>query len=230
MELVASRVFSVLVEKGISELYHANSVITSCQFLRYRTLMSRGTVERMGLSQTSQDSDDDDRRFGLWFDVFTDSVDIHSRARRANIYGPVLFILDIEIIAKTYTGKISVTKLNPIKWAGKSNSERWFQSIQDLEENFTVGRFDQMIVFRHCGGELPFDKFLKGVEIDDPELTAGHAKIDYFSMAYGAIRSAMNEWGNKIPVSKRKCSDACSCVRQYQRDFGRAKQMFRPFE
>lgn len=112
MELPSKPVYEVLAAAGVESIYHANSVITSCQFLRNRALLSRGTVERRGLYQTAQGSDDIDKRFGIWFDVFTDSVDIHDRAKRANLYGPALFVLDSELIAKVYSIAYGALKLS----------------------------------------------------------------------------------------------------------------------
>ena len=103
----------MLESKGVNELHHANSVATACQFIRSRSLMSRGTVERAGVFQTFQASDDIDKRYSIWFDVFMDSVDIHERARRANAYGPVLFVLDTRIIARAYTGRSMGYKNKP---------------------------------------------------------------------------------------------------------------------
>jgi len=60
MELPANRVYQILQDKGIRYLYHANSVLTSCQFLRAGALLSRGTIERRELYQTDQSSDDID--------------------------------------------------------------------------------------------------------------------------------------------------------------------------
>ena len=132
MEIPSNQVYTVLREAGVECIYHANSVITACQFLRSGCLMSRGAVDRRGLYQTAQSSDRNDKRRGIWFDVFADSVDIHKRASKANVYGPVLFVLDLEIIKRSYTGKVWVTKLNPMKWAGRSQNERWFTSKEDL--------------------------------------------------------------------------------------------------
>lgn len=228
MELASGKVYEALREKGVSEIHHANSVITSCQFLRRRSLLSRGTIERQKLYQTAQSSDAADRGFGLWFDVFTDSVDIHARAGAINVYGPVLFVLDAAMIARAYTGKIWVTKLNPIKWTGKKNAERWFQSIDDLKQNFVVGRFDQMIVFRHSGGELPFGTFLKRILLDDPKLENAKMGIDYFSMAYGALKLSMTEGRLDVPIQKRECRANCTCVNQYARNSNRSSAMFVP--
>lgn len=222
----SKKVYEILKNKGVASIYHANTVITSCQFLRNRSLLSRGTINRKGMYQTPQISDKNDRKFGIWFDVFTDSVDIHQRAKRANLYGPVLFVLDSELIKKTYTGKIWVTKLNPIKWLGRRYKERWFTSAEDLEENFVLGDFNQMIVFRHCGGELPFKDYLLEIILDNPKLESNH--IDYYSMAYGALKLAMTEGRIDVRIKKRKCPIKCTCLDEYKTNISNTKQMFIP--
>lgn len=214
MDLSSLRVYEELVRKGVESIHHANTVLAACQFLREKALLSRGTVERRGLLQTGQHSDDLDKRYGLWFDVFTDSVDIHERASTENHYGPVLFVLDVSVIEKTYTGRIWVTKLNPTKWKGTAHDERWFQSKDDINHNFSYGTFDHMIVFRHCGGELPFGRFLEEIILDDPEMSKD--KADLYSVAYGALRLAMTDAGLNIPIRRRKCARRCGCVDHYQ--------------
>ena len=228
MEIASKRVFEVLQEKGVDTIYHANSVLTACQFLRNRSLMSRGTVFRKGLYQTSQISDRIDRKHGIWFDVFIDSVDIHDRARQANCYGPVLFVIDSELIKRTYTGRVWVTKLNPTKWKGKGHRERWFVFDNDLSNNFARGNFDQMIVFRHCGGELFFTKYLTEIILDDPELKTRGSRIDYYSMAYGALTLAITEGGLNIKIRKRRCPNGCKCLDDYRINLDRTREMFIP--
>jgi len=215
MDLPSKKVFSVLQANRVEYLYHANSVITSCQFLRNGALLSRGSVARKRLYQTPQKSDDDDKAFGLWFDVFTDSVDIHKRASQANFYGPVLFVIRLADLG--YTGRIWVTKLNPIKWEGKPRHDKWFSSVQELQNEFSAGRFDEMVVFRHCGGELPIKKCLAKIILDDPRLETSKRRIDYFSMAYGALKLAMTEGKIDVPIEKRRCSGGCKCERYYER-------------
>lgn len=61
MELNASELLTVLKSKGVTELYHANTVQTSCTFLRCGHVMGRGVVEERGLPQTSQQTDDLDK-------------------------------------------------------------------------------------------------------------------------------------------------------------------------
>lgn len=225
MDIPSKHVFQVLQEKGINALHHANSVVTACQFLRSKSLMSRGTVERLGVKQTPQSSDTIDKRYGIWFDVFADSVDIHGRAKRANAYGPVMFVVDSSIIEKTYTGRVWVTKLNPTKWADKAYKERWFQNKDDLEAGLVKGTFDQMIVFRHSGGELPFKSYLTKLVVDDPEQKNDDG-VDLFSMAVGALRLAMSDTGLDIPIERRTCSAECTCKESYAAEPQHALAMF----
>ena len=227
MHLPSSHVFEALSDKGVRHLHHANSVATACQFIRSRSLLSRGNIERMGVTQTPQTSDELDRRYSVWFDVFIDSVDIHHRASRANIYGPVLFVFDTRLIDRTGTGRLWVTKLNPTKWAGKSEKQRWFQSKGDLEDNFVLGQFDQMIVARHSGGELPFRSYLTKIILDDPEKETDDG-IDMYSMAVGALRLAMEDAGIDVPIERRTCQHACECVDYWAADDERLFQMFDP--
>ena len=205
MQISSKTVYQVLADNGITEIHHANSVLTACQFLRAGSLLSRGSIERREMFQTAQTSDAIDQQYSVWFDVFADSVDIHDRARKANAYGPALFVLDSAIIKESYTGGVWVTKKNPTKWEGAKHEERWFTSSKDLRENFVKGRFDQMIVFRHSGGELPFENYLKEILLDDPEYkTPG--RIDLFSMAKGALILAISGFRKaRLPNGTAPC-------------------------
>lgn len=225
MHLVRKSVHDVLKEKGILNLYHANSVLTACQFLKKGSLMSRGVVERLNLKQTTQTSDDDDKTFSLWFDVFADTVDIHNRKRDVNLYGPVLFVIDPSILQQESTGRTWVTKCNPTKFNGKTDQERWFQNKSDLRDNLKEGEFDQMLVFRHCGGELKFEDFIKEIIVDDPGQSIKGA--DAYSIAIGALTYAMGESGIVIPIRKRKCRIGCSCRDSYESK-RYVKKMFYP--
>jgi hypothetical protein len=169
-------------------------------------------VDRRGLNQTPQSSDKLDKRKSIWFDVFTDSVDIHEKAATENHYGPVLFVLDLSLIQRAYTGRVWLTKLNPTKWNSRPRQERWFQSVEDISDNFCYGNFDHMIVFRHCGGELPLGRFLKEIILDDPQIETKN-KIDLFSAAYGALCLAMTDSALDARIRKRKCAAACRCRR-----------------
>jgi hypothetical protein len=97
MELNATRVFEIFQAKGMTSLFHANSVITATQFLREGALLSRGTVAGRGMFQSAQSSDASDKEQSVWFDVFADSVDIHGRASQWNVVA-VQRILDTSLL------------------------------------------------------------------------------------------------------------------------------------
>lgn len=136
--------------------------------------------------------------------------------------------MDVALIACAYTGKLWITKLNPTKWHGKTHEERWFVSLEDLRDNFVMGRFDQMVVFRHCGGQLPVKRYLEQIVLDDPALMSRHSNIDYYSMAYGALKLAMTEGEVDVPVRKRTCGDRCRCKGEYARDRSWSNAMYVP--
>ncbi len=228
MDLPSKQVFDALLDKGVTRLHHANSVLTACQFLRSRALLSRGTVERRNLFQTTQTSDSADQKYNVWFDVFTDSVDIHERAKKVNLYGPVLFVLDVEELRKSWTGRRWITKLNPTKWQGVSEDDRWFRTVQEIKENFTFGTFDQMIVFRHCGGELHFRGALSKIILDDPVIVGKKTGLDYYSMAFGALLFASNQSGLEVPITKRCCANSCKCLEAYRQDERQTASFFTP--
>lgn len=147
--------------------------------------------------------------------MFLDSVDIHHRAKRANAYGPVLFEINTKVLREEYTGGVWVTKLNPTKWKSVPIEERWFQSKAELADGFERGTFDQMIVLRHCGGELPLGERLNRVILDDPGLALSN--VDAYSAAYGALKLAMAVSGLRVPIKTRYCApDKCGCRKQYK--------------
>ena len=228
MNIQAKNVFKTLSNKGVKFVHHANSVLTSCQFLRQGTLMSRGSIEQKKLFQTPQKSDQIDKDYNIWFDLFFDSVDIHDRAKDANAYGPVLFVFDINLLKDVYTCDIWVSKLNPTKWEGKSNKDMWFSSSEELDSDFTKGRFDQMIILRHCGGVLPFKNFLTKVILDDPKLATEIDNVGFYSMAFGALKLAMSEGGINVPIEKRQCQEKCKCIDKYKLDQKKSTELFVP--
>lgn len=227
MHIPSSRVYEAISNSGVDTLYHACSVATACQFLRSNSLMSRGTVERLGVKQIPQDSDALDKKYSIWFDIFTGSFDIHDQASRHNAYGPVLLEIDAEIIDYLSTGRVLITKLNPAKWSGKGEKQRWFLNKQDLNENFVRGTSDQLTVFRHCGGELPLKHYLKRILLDDPGL-ANSEGVNFYDMAVGALRLAMSDGRLDIPIVKRECSIDCECKAYYSSHAEYVYDMFDP--
>jgi hypothetical protein len=228
MEIVSKRVYEILRDKGVSSIYHASSVMAACNMLRNRCLLSPGSADKLGLFHSAQTSALLGRNFGIWDDVFTDTVDLHELTGEPNLRGPVLFKLDIEIIRNTVNGKAWVTKSNPAGWAVNTpHARRWFTSANDLDHYFDLGNADYMTLFRHCGGRLPLLNHLEQLIVDDPRLRID-GEIDCFSMAYGALKLAMSEGGTEAPIVRRTC-DSDSGWRSHERiEMAETAQMFSP--
>jgi hypothetical protein len=137
-----------------------------------------------------------------------------------------MFVLDVELIKNSYTGRVWVTKLNPAKWAGTPATDRWFRSKKDLEDDFVAGDFNHMIVFRHCGGALPFGNYLKEIVVDDPRLLIDG--VDAYSAAFGALTSALTDAGLDAPLTKRRCKHNCRCSTSYADAMDTTTGMFIP--
>lgn len=236
MHMSPKAICRILKEKGVTHLYHANSVVTACAFLKERRLLSRGTMERDKFPLSNQRSDSQDKIYGIWFDIFTDPVDIHQRVKSYNVYGPVLFKINIDILKSGNTGKIWITKKNPIYWANVSSADRWFKNKTDVENSFNFGKnysdLGQMIIFRHCGGELPLGEYVEEIILDDPwynwEVNHPKDNIDSYSMAYGALTYAMEIGNLKIPIKKRICQNTCKCRVDYSKEPDLIEKMFFP--
>jgi hypothetical protein len=157
------------------------SGIRTCSFLREHRLMSRGYMSDNCLGQTPQASDPIDQDVGVWHDIFLDSCDIHQRASKRNIYGPVLFELKLAILKHAAVKSISITRSNPLHWTGTPVGDRWFNSLEDIKAEFTFGTFEQMIVIRRLD-ELPLEGYMQRIILDSPRQSfPEYDDVDIFS-------------------------------------------------
>jgi len=221
-----TEVHQVLKQIRATHLHHANSVATSCTFLEQRGLASRGFVEDHGLAQTPQNSDAIDRKFGIWHDVFVDHVDIHDRAGRRkgpNQYGPVLFVLDLDILlALPKDSEVLVTKKNPVHWIrNEPDDARWFQSAAELGNNICFGDFDKMLVIRTPRGKLDFPDRRASVVLDDPGQCVSSGE-DAYAHAEKSLREAAATSGMRLSLARRQCRYGCVCSEKYAA-FGKKK-------
>lgn len=208
--MLAQEVYDIAKKKGMSQIFHANSLATSISLLKLNRLASRQHVEISGLAQTAQYTDELDRALGVWGDVFVDTVDIHSRASRRNQYGPILFLLDSKLILSA--SGVLITKTNPSKWKVTTPVEqRYFTNTEELDANWKIGNFDQMITLQTASGSIPFDESFLGIVIDDPAV--GEAPSKYFINAQEEISKLTNR-----PISRRQCTQRCKCKEDYKID------------
>ena len=215
MNFPPALVTRLLQARGANFLFHANTVTTACSLLRSGSLLSRAGVEKSGLPQTGQYTDDVDRECGVWDSVFLDTTDIHDRIRRHNNYGPVVLKFSTTLLGATSGPGINITQSNPSKWKGLPDKEKWFQHKILLQAKFTAGNFDQIIVIPSPNGSLNISAHLVEVILDDPQSQVENQ--DAYSSAEVALRKAASEGGiSSIKISKRICRDGCECVGRYQ--------------
>jgi hypothetical protein len=207
----------VLRAKGITRLHHANTVATSCTFLQLGGLASRGHVADRGLPQTPQYTDNVDQKFGIWYDVFTDTVDIHDRASQRNQYGPVLFVVDVGILNDLPAqSEVFVTKKNPTKWIdGEPQEARFFANPGELKLSLVKGTFDQIVVIKTQKGILPFRERDVQIVLDDPQRTLSNG-TPAFTHGSARLRAAVGGSGLRVTITKRTCIDGCRCLGEYQ--------------
>ena len=217
----------ILDGKGIKDIYHANTVTTSCSMLRLGALSSREHVESQGEPQTVQASDDIDKRYGIWDCVFLDTTDIHRGLSRLNNYGPVLFRFSKNLLLQTAGSGVRVTKSNPTGWCGVEDGDRWFTTEAELEESYNPSDYGQMLVLPTPGLSLTFDPELQFIILDNPK-----AKVkgsDAFSQASESLLEAAIASGVPMPeIQERKCIIGCSCVGSYNSNYRLLYKFFLP--
>ncbi|UZE12321.1 hypothetical protein [Pseudomonas sp. B21-053] len=212
--MTGQEVYNILVARNVTKLFHANSVKTSLSLLGLGGLASRELVESSGLGQTSQITDPIDRKYGILGDVFMDTVDIHQRVSNRNKYGPVMFVMDIAVLAALpSTAQVLITRLNPSKWDNTINdAQRYFLTSADLIAGLDVGNFDQMLVVRTDDKIVHFGNYLQAVILDEPKLSSG--KSPEFSTAETELNAALLVNGLGVKTSQRLCAP-CGCVSSY---------------
>lgn len=215
-----AEVHRVLERIGAKHLYHANTVTTSSTFLEQGCLASRGFVEDHALEQTPQPlSDEKDRKYGIWHRVFLDHVDIHHRAGRVrgpNQYGPVLFLLDLDILLHLPVGSdVFVTKTNPVYWLDNQPEVcRWFQSADELAANLAVGNFEKMLVIQTPLAMIPFPHRQVQIMLDDPKKMVSCGE-DAYRHACTQLQAAAMSGGFEAVIAPHVCKSDCTCVEKY---------------
>jgi len=215
-----TEVFGVLKGIRATHVHHANSVTTSCTFLEKGGLASRGFVQDHGLKQTPQPSSDEiDQKYDIWHRVFVDHVDIHDRAgqkKGPNHYGPVLFVLDLDVLLHLPAdSEVLVTKKNPVHWQdGEPDGARWFRSAEELAKNIKFGNFDKMLVIQTPSGMLDFPGRSACIILDDPQRKVSSGQ-DAYTYAEARLKKAAKAGGVQVSVARRTCRDGCTCVEKY---------------
>ncbi len=215
MRLDPDQLNALLAEKGIQYLYHANTVATSQTFIRIGGITSRGYVETHDLYQSPQESDGKDKEFGVWNDIFLDTVDLHTYHHRQNKYGPVSYVYDRELVLNPEF-EIWITKNNPMYWnANMTDADRYFSSVEELTARWDdYERQRKMMTIRNMNAPLPFT-YLDRVVVDDPRVMVD--KTVYFNRAVEGIRTALGEnTALRNRFQTRSDCTGCYCRHNYR--------------
>ena len=212
--MTGQEVYDVLTNRGNYKLYHANSVKTSLSLLTMGGLASRGLVVKNGLQQTSQITDDKDKEYGIWYDSFLDTHDIHSTLRRRNFYGPVLFVMNANLLLQLPAGTdVLITRCNPTKWAGLPDDQRYFLTNHELASGLRIGCSDHMVTIRTPNGIVPFAGTVERIILDEPRHPASAVSQEHV-VAQNAISAAALNAGINVHVERRYCY-GCNCTTEY---------------
>lgn len=219
-------IYNILKEKGVVNLYHANTVLTSLTFIEQRALLSRGYVASNNLVQTEQASDAEDILYNVWDDVFMDGMDIHKKYRTPNKYGPVLFVMKLEVLLMPELCPILVTKVNPWYWKNYPTWElRYFQDANEIKEKYLTGKMLDsycMFTFRSPGKSIKLNKFLQEIIVDKPGykvVLKGAEEKELGQAVHDKLRSSLDNNGlGHIPINFRHADEKfhwCKCNLHY---------------
>lgn len=212
MSTLATEVRQMFRDKNIGHLFHANTVLTTLSYLNVGGILSRGAIEDRGLPQTPQSTDSQDKELGIWYDIFFDSVDIHERAKELNKYGPLTLIFDLDLLLLDGLD-IHITKDNPIRWNNNTpNSERYFESVESLCDEYKKGAFYQHLTIRNMANPIPFIPYLQQIVIDNPRLPSN----EHFEGAFSTLQDILQQRYPDTNLVIRECSGNCRCTSQYK--------------
>jgi hypothetical protein len=218
--------------KNLKYFYHANTVITSCTYIEQKGLMARGCVEYKGLAQTPQTSDEIDKQFDVWNDIFLDLFDLHGYFPRQNLYGPVCFIIDNRFLLDNELPNIGITKTNPIYWKTfMSEKDKYYSTAQEYIDEFEENKRNKciqqkMFTIHNTHKKLPLKKYLIKLLLDNPRV-----KIDDISLFKEAKQKLINSLESmgfdKHILESRNCTN-CYCHQNYfnQIEIDELKRLF----
>jgi hypothetical protein len=217
--LQGREIYEVLKQIGVTHLHQANSVLTSCTYLQQGGIVSRGFAEDHGLQQSTQPTDELDKKYAIWHTIFVPHVDIHDRqgqTKAPNLFGPVLFVLDLDVLLRLPAGsEVRVTKRSPAYWYDtEPDSARWFQTAEEVAQNLSSNDLHKMLALQIPSGKLDFPKRQARIILDDPQrqLPSG---ANAFAHAESRLRKAATQGKVEVSIERRKCPMDCICPSKY---------------
>lgn len=174
MSINKTELYNFLHDKNYRYLYHANTVVTSCSFIEQGGLLSRKETENRNLNQTPQDSDKKDKILGVYNDIFVDVLNLGQYYNRINYYGPICFVMSIDMLLDENLPDVHITVNNPIYITNPNNM--YYNDVNDYINVFSQSLLNhtiqqKMITFKNCNDIIPFNPYLKEIIIEQPYFT-----------------------------------------------------------
>ena len=203
--------FSELRSRGITQLFHANSVETSISFFRVGTLLSRDQCIKQKLPMSSQFTDSNDQVHGVWDDIFLNFHDFHRNFKRPNKYGPVSFVINVNLLENELSKRpylnLHITKSQPHDWqSSTTDDEKWRKDLSGLFKNalgsgnptYLNGWPDIVLALSSSEG-VP-------LSLCDQVVIDSHPNNEnFFAQVQTAFQACMKPQGLSFPIQKRKC-------------------------
>lgn len=203
------KIVEELKKLGIYELYHANAVITSLTFIENKGLMPKGLVNDNKLLCADQDTDYNDKKVNIYYDIFFDTTDVHNETKNVNDYGPVLFVFNVDMLAKLDNSEVKITRINPIYWNNNMSDEEKYLNCDEIAKQMKKGDFNNQVTIRNFNDILNFD-YLKEIIIDDP----GIENELLLKNAMTELKARMELENISVPLQIRNCK-ICECKEKY---------------
>ena len=169
--------------------------------------------------QTEQTSDKIDDEFGILDDIFLDGVDIHEKYGKANIYGPVLFVMKPELFLSV-DKPLKITTFNPLYWR---NFPTWRSRYLMGTSEFKL-RYDDwqnqsasmMFTLNGCDKGIRLADFLEEIVVDVSGFTINEMSMGNYLKT--EIEKTLSANGlEQIPVHiRRHTRQRCACVANYE--------------
>lgn len=234
IEISPIELYEFLESKGFHNFYHANTVRTACSLINQKGLLSRCEMMKRNLPMTPQASDQIDKDFNVWNDIFFDIVDLHGYFPRQNLYGPICFIISNKFLLDENLPNICITKNNPIYWTNELTiPEKYYSSVYEYKLEFDNNLENKqiqskMFTIHNTDKKIPFAKYLTTILLDNPSVKIG--SLSLYQTAKQAVVNALSEAKLDIDLLKTRQCFNCYCKNNYLNQIGvdELKKLFLP--
>lgn len=168
---------------------------------------------------TPQSSDQDDKKFNVWNDIFFDIVDLHGYFPRQNLYGPVCFKISNKFLLDSSLPNICITKDNPIYWdTSMTAAEKYYSSVKEYESEFEKNMRNKtihakMFTIHDTNKKIPFTKYLEEIILDNPLKKIDDVSL--FEPAKEALLNAIADAQLNVNLLKIRNCNSCYCESNY---------------